>query len=142
MRHRIELLSFAVSLGICVAGCGSGETGNAPQALKVTDLRVGGGELATPGAKVYVHYTGWVYKGGRRGKQFDTSLRGGAPFAFDLGKGEVIQGWDDGIKGMRVGGKRQLIIPPELGYGKAGAPPDIPPDSTLEFEVELVKIGP
>ena len=140
MQSRICFITSTVFLAFCIAGCGSGET--APGEVKITDLRVGGGEVAMPGATVYVHYTGWLYKYGKRGKQFDTSLKGGTPFRFDLGKGQVIQGWEDGVKGMRVGGKRQLIIPPELGYGKAGAPPDIPPDSTLEFEVELVKVGP
>jgi len=89
---------------------------------------------------VTVHYTGWLYENSRRGKKFDSSLDAGQPFTFRLGAGEVIQGWDVGINGMRVGGKRELIIPPEMAYGEAGAPPVIPPDSVLDFEVQLIEV--
>ncbi|MDM7994803.1 MAG: FKBP-type peptidyl-prolyl cis-trans isomerase [Acidobacteriota bacterium] len=101
---------------------------------------MGEGALAVPGTTVTVHYTGWLYENGRRGKKFDSSLDAGQPFTFRLGSGEVIQGWDVGINGMRVGGKRELIIPPEMGYGRAGAPPVIPPDSVLAFEVQLIEV--
>ncbi len=112
---------------------------NAPS-LKQTDLVVGTGDVAVKGATLEVHYTGWLYQNGQRGKKFDSSLDNGKPFAFRLGAGEVIEGWDKGIEGMRVGGKRELIIPAQLGYGDSGAPPDIPPRATLDFEVQLLSI--
>ena len=87
-----------------------------------------------------VHYTGWLYKNGRRGKKFDSSLDSGQPFTFQLGAGEVIEGWDRGVEGMRVGGKRELIIPSQMGYGEAGAPPEIPPHAILNFEVQLLDV--
>ena len=102
---------------------------------KVEELVVGKGAEAVRGKTVEVHYTGWL----TGGEQFDSSV-GGAPFSFRLGAGEVIEGWDRGVPGMRVGGKRKLTLPPELGYGAAGAPPDIPPQATLVFEVELLAV--
>ena len=110
------------------------------QELKTTDRRAGTGDVAVNGVSVTVHYTGWLWKNGQRGKQFDSS-RNGKPFTFKLGSGEVIEGWDEGIKGMKVGGVRELIIPPEKGYGAQGAPPDIPPNATLCFEVELLSVS-
>jgi peptidylprolyl isomerase len=101
---------------------------------------VGEGSQAVKGSTVTVHYTGWLFKNGRRGKKFDSSLNDTQPFSFKLGTGEVIKGWDRGIEGMRVGGKRELIIPPNLGYGGEGAPPLIPPDSILDFEVQLLEV--
>ncbi len=108
--------------------------------LKSTDKTIGTGDVAVSGASVTVHYTGWLWENGKRGKQFDSS-RGGSPFTFKLGAGEVIEGWDEGVKGMRVGGVRELIIPPDKGYGQRGAPPDIPPNATLCFEVELLGVS-
>lgn len=102
--------------------------------LEYWDIQVGDGVVADRGKIVFVHYTGWLVNG----KQFDTSI-GGKPIRFHLGNGEVIKGWDQGIKGMRVGGKRQLRIPPDLGYGQSGSQ-GIPPDSTLIFDVELVGV--
>ena len=102
---------------------------------KIDDLVTGKGPEAVRGKTVEVHYTGWL----TGGSQFDSSA-GGPPFSFRLGAGEVIEGWDRGVAGMKVGGKRRLTIPPELGYGARGAPPDIPPDATLVFEVELVAV--
>ena len=99
------------------------------------DIKVGTGPSAAAGQKVKVHYTGWL----TNGKKFDSSV-GGKPFAFQLGAGQVIQGWDDGVAGMKVGGKRQLKIPPQLAYGEKGYPPVIPPNSTLIFDVELMGI--
>lgn len=105
--------------------------------LKYEDEVTGSGDVAEPGQKVTVHYTGWLYP---TGEMFDSSKNHGAPFSFRLGAGKVIQGWDQGVKGMKVGGKRVLIIPPDLGYGAYGAPPVIPPDATLKFEVELLAV--
>lgn len=108
-----------------------------PSGLQVLDSIVGHGALATPGKAVVVHYDGTLFPSGQR---FDSSLERGEPFTFTLGAGEVIPGWDEGIKGMAVGGKRTLIIPAALGYGDAGAPPDIPPGATLKFDVELLDV--
>ena len=110
--------------------------------LGSTDAVVGNGNEAVPGRQVTVHYTGWLYEAGRadnKGQQFDSS-RGGEPFAFRLGAGEVIRGWDEGVAGMKVGGRRTLIIPPDLGYGARGAGSVIPPNATLVFDVELLDV--
>jgi FKBP-type peptidyl-prolyl cis-trans isomerase FkpA len=141
MIKRVFFVGLAISICVMSMNCGGKNAAEPPGELKIVELRAGGGDVAVEGTAVTVHYTGWLYNGGKRGAKFDSSLDSGAPFTFNLGKGEVIKGWDDGIKGMRVGGKRQIIIPPELGYGKPGAPPTIPPDSTLEFEVELLKLA-
>jgi FKBP-type peptidyl-prolyl cis-trans isomerase len=108
--------------------------------LKYTDTTVGTGAEATKGSKVSVHYTGWLYNNGAKGAKFDSSLDRGQPFAFGLGAGQVIRGWDEGVSGMKVGGKRTLIIPPELGYGARGAGGVIPPNATLMFDVELLGV--
>lgn len=105
--------------------------------LESVDLVVGTGAEAKAGQKVEVHYTGTL----TNGSKFDSSLDRGRPFGFKLGAGQVIKGWDQGVAGMRVGGKRKLTIPPELGYGAGGYPPVIPPNSTLIFEVELLSVG-
>ena len=108
--------------------------------LKYTDTTLGTGAEATPGHKVSVHYTGWLYTNGAKGAKFDSSLDRGEPFAFALGAHQVIRGWDEGVDGMKVGGKRTLIIPPELGYGARGAGGVIPPNATLMFDVELLGV--
>ncbi len=108
--------------------------------LRYTDARVGAGKTATAGRDVEVHYTGWLYLDGLKGKQFDSS-RGRGPFTFPLGRGEVIKGWDEGVAGMKEGGRRTLIIPPQLAYGERGAGNGlIPPNATLMFEVELLRV--
>ena len=111
-----------------------------PNGLKYTDTKTGDGATATPGNKVSVHYTGWVYNNGAKGTKFDSSVDRGQPFQFTLGAHQVIAGWDEGVAGMRVGGKRTLIIPPELGYGARGAGGVIPPNATLMFDVELLGV--
>ena len=107
--------------------------------LMYKDEKVGGGAQAASGKSVRVHYTGWLYEGGKKGKKFDSS-RGKDPFPFTVGAEEVIKGWDEGVAGMKVGGKRTLVIPPELGYGARGFPGAIPPNSTLMFDVELLGV--
>ena len=104
--------------------------------LQYEDLVVGNGKMAEPGMNVSVHYTGWL----TNGSKFDSSLDRGEPFKFQLGAGAVIQGWDEGVKGMRIGGKRKLTIPPDLGYGSHGAGSVIPPNATLVFDVELLDV--
>jgi len=109
--------------------------------LKYIDHVVGEGDLAVVGAKIDVHYTGWLRtEKGEKGDKFDSSRDRGTPLSFALGTGRVIKGWDEGIAGMKVGGRRELIIPPDLGYGARGAGNVIPPGATLIFDVELVKV--
>ena len=112
-----------------------------PSGLIINDTRVGEGKTAVAGQKVSVHYTGWLFYGGERGKKFDSSKDRGDPFDFPLGAGHVIKGWDEGVQGMKIGGSRTLTIPPELGYGARGAGGAIPPNATLIFEVELLGVG-
>ena len=104
--------------------------------LQYWDIKAGTGDTAKSGQTVTVHYTGWLTDG----KKFDSSVDRGQPFQFHLGAGEVIKGWDEGVAGMKVGGKRQLRIPPELGYGSRGAGGAIPPNATLIFDVELLGV--
>jgi peptidylprolyl isomerase len=111
-----------------------------PNGLKYTDEKIGDGPEATAGKKVSVHYTGWLSDNGAKGKKFDSSVDRGQPFQFTLGARQVIAGWDEGVAGMKVGGKRTLIIPPELGYGARGAGGVIPPNATLIFDVELLGV--
>ena len=111
-----------------------------PSGLKYTDTKTGDGAAAAAGNKVSVHYTGWLYNNGAKGTKFDSSVDRGQPFQFTLGAHQVIAGWDEGVAGMKVGGKRTLIIPPDLGYGARGAGGAIPPNATLTFDVELLKV--
>jgi FKBP-type peptidyl-prolyl cis-trans isomerase FkpA len=112
-----------------------------PSGLVIEELVVGSGAVAAAGQKVTVHYTGWLMEGEEAGKKFDSSKDRRDPFVFPLGRGQVIKGWDEGVAGMKVGGKRKLIIPPALGYGARGAGGVIPPNATLVFEVELLAVG-
>jgi len=108
--------------------------------LQYEDTVEGSGAVATAGQRVSVHYTGWLYVDGAAGTKFDSSKDRGQPFAFPLGGRRVIAGWDEGVQGMKVGGTRRLLIPPQLGYGAGGAGGVIPPNATLLFEVELLAV--
>ncbi len=108
--------------------------------LQYEDTIPGTGDEAKAGRHVTVHYTGWLYNNGVKGAKFDSSKDRNDPFRFGLGAGQVIRGWDEGVQGMKVGGTRVLVIPPELGYGARGAGGVIPPNATLMFEVELLGV--
>lgn len=146
LRPRAALACVALFMG--VAACApkappSSANAGSVDRLQVVDQVVGTGAVAMAGATVAVHYTGWLYDRSRpeqKGTQFDSS-RGGAPFQFELGAGQVIPGWDQGVSGMKVGGKRRLVIPAALAYGDSGAGGVIPPGATLVFDVELVDTG-
>ena len=132
-----------VVAALIAAGCGSpaSPSQNLNVAFSATDLTVGTGTTATAGRVVSVNYTGWLYdasKPDNKGTQFDSNA-GRGPFTFVLGAGQVIAGWDQGVAGMRIGGKRRLVIPPSLGYGSSGAGP-IPGNATLVFDVELTLV--
>lgn len=152
IRYYLSLVAMAVLIGSLV-GCSSGDalqeppdlrpvssaafTTDTDTGLQYHDFTVGDGATATSGDRVTVHYSGWLASDSTL---FDSSYRRGQPFSFRLGAGEVIRGWDEGVAGMRVGGERQLVIPPELGYGSQGTGP-IPPNATLIFEVELLSVN-
>ena len=139
-------LSLVAALtGTIVAGApttalaqAAGATVTTPSGLKITDTVVGTGATPKPGQICVMHYTGWLYQNGAKGQKFDSSVDRGTPFEFPIGQGRVIAGWDQGVATMKVGGKRTLIIPPELGYGARGAGGVIPPNATLIFDVELL----
>lgn len=116
------------------------ETVETSSGLRYEDHTVGEGKEATSGDQVQVHYTGWLNENGSKGKKFDSSVDRGTPFAFGLGQGRVIKGWDEGVAGMKVGGKRTLYIPAKLGYGARGAGAAIPPNAALIFDVELLGV--
>ena len=147
MRKEKKILGVILVLGwTLMAACQqSTDTtkNNGMNELVIRDLTPGDGRSAVPGMTVVVHYTGWLYApdaSDNRGTKFDSSLDRGETFSFDLGAQQVIKGWEDGVTGMKVGGRRELIIPPELAYGSRGAGGVIPPDATLVFEVELVDL--
>ena len=139
-------LSLVAALtGAIVAGAptaalaqAAGTTVTTPSGLKITDTVVGTGATPKPGQICVMHYTGWLYQNGAKGQKFDSSVDRGTPFEFPIGQRRVIAGWDEGVATMKVGGKRTLIIPPELGYGARGAGGVIPPNATLIFDVELL----
>lgn len=144
------LLIFFVVAGIacgCGGGSGKAETSSPtkvqgpgttmPSGLQYWDIVMGTGATAVPGSTVKVHYTGWLISG----EKFDSSVDRGEPFSFTLGAGQVIKGWDEGVAGMKVGGKRQLRIPPDLGYGADGTGGVIPPNATLIFDVQLLDVS-
>lgn len=134
---------FVIVLAMMLALCScegptrvSGPGVTTPSGLQYWDIRVGTGAVAEKGKKVVVQYTGWLTDG----KKFDSSVDRYRPFVFVLGAGGVIRGWDEGVAGMKAGGKRQLRIPPELGYGAKGMPDAIPPNATLIFDIELLDV--
>ncbi len=108
--------------------------------LQITDAKIGTGISPRPGQKCVVHYTGWIYENGAKGKKFDSSVDRKTPFSFVLGEHKVIEGWERGVSTMKVGGKRTLIIPPSLAYGSAGGGSAIPSNATLLFEIELLDV--
>ena len=111
-----------------------------PSGLKYKDEVVGTGPEPKAGQSVRVHYTGWLDQNGQKGKKFDSSRDRGEPFSFTLGAGQVIAGWDQGVATMKTGGKRTLVIPPDLGYGEQGSPPVIKPNETLVFVIDLLAV--
>jgi FKBP-type peptidyl-prolyl cis-trans isomerase len=108
--------------------------------LQYEDTQLGQGAAAKAGQTCVMHYTGWLWNNGAKGAKFDSSVDRGKPFSFKLGAGQVIRGWDEGVAGIQIGGKRTLLIPPDLGYGARGAAGVIPPNATLLFEVELLEL--
>ena len=139
-----RLLIAATCLAIAPAAAWAQDTIN-PAAMTTTssglryqDVVAGQGQSPGPGQTCAVHYTGWLWENGQKGKKFDSSVDRGQPFDFACGAGEVIKGWDEGVATMKVGGKRLLLIPPALGYGASGAGGVIPPNATLLFEVQLL----
>ena len=137
------VLSLLVLLMLCACTDPGPPPGGSVAELQRIDAVVGTGTEATPGTLVSVHYTGWLYDEKapqQRGKKFDSSVDRGEPFNFKLGAGQVIRGWDEGVAGMKVGGKRTLLIPAWLGYGSSGAGGVIPPNAALVFEVELLGV--
>src|SRR3954451_17459918 len=118
----------------------AGKTMTTASGLQITDSKVGTGATPKAGQTCVMHYTGWLYENGVKGKKFDSSVDRNEPFEFPIGQRKVIAGWDEGVATMKVGGKRTLIIPPQLGYGARGAGGVIPPNATLMFEVELLDV--
>jgi peptidylprolyl isomerase len=118
----------------------AGASMTTPSGLQITDTKVGTGATPRAGQICVMHYTGWLYENGAKGRKFDSSVDRGRPFEFPLGRQQVIAGWDEGVATMKVGGKRTLVIPPALGYGARGAGGVIPPNATLIFDVELLDV--
>ena len=133
-------LALAATAASTATNAQPGKTMTTPSGLQITDVKVGTGATPKTGQTCVMHYTGWLYENGAKGKKFDSSVDRGEPFEFPIGARRVIAGWDEGVATMKVGGKRTLIIPPELGYGARGAGGVIPPNATLMFDVELLGV--
>ena len=134
------LTASAVSMPITAMAQTAGKAMTTASGLQIIDSKVGTGATPKPGQICVVHYTGWLYQDGQKGKKFDSSVDRNDPLEFPVGQRRVIAGWDEGVASMKVGGKRTLIIPPELGYGARGAGGVIPPNATLIFDVELLNV--
>ena len=132
--------ALAASLPASAIAQTGGQATTTRSGLQIVDTKVGTGPTPRTGQICVMHYTGWLYQNGAKGKKFDSSVDRGQPFEFPIGTRRVIAGWDEGVATMKVGGKRTLIIPPELGYGSRGAGGVIPPNATLIFEVELLDV--
>ncbi|MDP9094953.1 MAG: FKBP-type peptidyl-prolyl cis-trans isomerase [Pseudomonadota bacterium] len=141
MRRFTLFLAGALSIAMTASAAPADHYVTMASGLQYHDEVVGTGPQPDAGKTVNVHYTGWLYKDGVKGTKFDSSVDRGKPFSFRLGAGQVIAGWDQGVATMHVGGKRTLILPPELGYGARGAGGVIPPNATLMFDVELLSIN-
>jgi FKBP-type peptidyl-prolyl cis-trans isomerase len=151
-RFQYRNLPLALAVAIGVAGASpllapsvaqaqtTGKPVTTASGLQIIDTVVGTGPSPQPGQICVMHYTGWLYEYGQKGKKFDSSVDRNEPFEFPIGQHQVIAGWDEGVASMKVGGKRTLIIPPELGYGARGAGGVIPPNATLIFDVELLAV--
>jgi FKBP-type peptidyl-prolyl cis-trans isomerase len=143
----VRLIRFAALACLLTVSCAgespSTQGQNAVSKLQMSDVTVGTGAIAASGTQVTVHYTGWLWEPGaadHHGRKFDSSRDRNEPFDFRLGAGMVIRGWDEGVVGMKVGGRRTLVIPPDLGYGAQGAGGVIPPNATLVFDIELLGV--
>jgi peptidylprolyl isomerase len=139
----VALAVAAVAMPLRPVAAAPGTTGQTIEladGLKYIDTKLGTGAVAESGHKVVVDYTGWLFNDDKKGKKFDSSIDRGQPFTFTLGAHEVIAGWDEGVSGMKAGGERTLIIPPDLGYGDSGAGGVIPPNATLIFDVKLIRV--
>jgi peptidylprolyl isomerase len=139
-RQTLAAALALVATGASTATAQTGKTVTTPTGLQITDSKTGTGATPKTGQTCVMHYTGWLYENGAKGKKFDSSVDRGQPFEFPIGVKRVIAGWDEGVATMKVGGKRTLIIPPQLGYGARGAGGVIPPNATLIFEVELLDV--
>ena len=144
IRTASAAVAAAVSTPLAVQMASAQTAGKKPMTtasgLQIIDSKEGTGASPKPGQTCVMHYTGWLYENGQKGKKFDSSVDRNEPFEFPIGQRRVIAGWDEGVASMKVGGKRTLIIPPELGYGARGAGGAIPPNATLMFDVELLAV--
>src|SRR5436309_13502415 len=134
------LAGVAAAIGTSATAQTAGKPMTTASGLQIIDSKEGTGASPKSGQTCVMHYTGWLYENGQKGKKFDSSVDRNEPFEFPIGQGRVIKGWDEGVASMKVGGKRTLIIPPALGYGARGAGGVIPPNATLMFDVELLGV--
>jgi peptidylprolyl isomerase len=139
-RRKLLITAAALAGAPILAMAQAGKKMTTSSGLQIEDTKAGTGASPRTGQTCVMHYTGWLYENGAKGKKFDSSVDRGDPFEFPIGTGRVIKGWDEGVATMKVGGKRTLIIPPSLGYGARGAGGAIPPNATLIFEVELLGV--
>jgi peptidylprolyl isomerase len=134
------MIAMPVAVATRASAQSAGKAMTTASGLQIIDSQVGSGASPKPGQTCVMHYTGWLYENGQKGKKFDSSVDRNEPFEFPIGQRRVIAGWDEGVASMKVGGKRTLIIPPALGYGARGAGGAIPPNATLMFDVELLAV--